>query len=63
MYGFGCMLVESRSFEVSSDYRVYMGSSPLASLLSWLLIHLNSCKLVGSVTARIPKSALDSEHG
>jgi hypothetical protein len=25
MYDLGCMLVESRSFEVSSDYRVYMG--------------------------------------
>jgi len=30
MYGLGCMLVELRSLEVSSDYRVYMGSSPLA---------------------------------
>jgi len=30
MYDLGCMLVESRSFEVLSDYRVYMGSSPLA---------------------------------
>jgi len=29
MYGLGCMLVESRPFEVSSDYRVYMGSSIL----------------------------------
>jgi len=51
MYGLGCMLVESRSFEVSSDYRVYMGSSPLARLLSWSLIHLNSYKLDGSVTS------------
>ena len=53
MYGLGCMLVESRSFEVSSDYQVYMGSSPLAWLLSWSLIHLNSYKLDGSVTAGI----------
>jgi len=30
MYDIGCMLLESRSIEVSSDYRVYMGSSPLA---------------------------------
>jgi len=30
MYGLGCMLVESRSSDVSSDYWVYMGSSPLA---------------------------------
>jgi len=30
MYDLGCMLVKLRSFEVSSDYRVYMGSSPLA---------------------------------
>jgi len=29
MYGLSCMLVESRSFEVLSDW-VYMGSSPLA---------------------------------
>jgi len=29
MYGFGCMLVKSRSFEVLSDYQVYLGSSPL----------------------------------
>jgi len=50
MYGLDCMLVESRSFEVSSDYRVYMGSSPLAWLLSWSLIHLKSYKLDGSVT-------------
>ena len=54
MYGLGCMLVESRSFEVSSDYRVYMGSSPLAWLLSWSLIHLNSYKLDGSVTFPAP---------
>jgi len=53
MYGLGCMLVESKSFEVSSDYRVYMGSSPLAWLLLWSLIHLNSYKLDGSVTADI----------
>jgi len=52
MYGLGCMLVESRSFEVLSDYWVYMGSSPLAWLLSWSLIHLNFYKLDGSVTAR-----------
>jgi len=30
MYDLGCMLVELRSFEVSSEYRVYMGSSPFA---------------------------------
>ena len=50
MYDLGCMLVESKSFEISSDYRVYMGSSPLAWLPPWLLIHLNSYKLDGSVT-------------
>jgi len=50
MYDLGCMLVESRSFDVSSYYRVYMGWSPLAWLLSWSLIHLNSYKLDGSVT-------------
>jgi hypothetical protein len=53
MYDLGCMLVESRSFEISSDYRVYMGSSPLAWLPPWSLIHLNSYKLDGSVTAGI----------
>jgi len=30
MYDLGSMLVESRSIEVSSNYRVYMGLSPLA---------------------------------
>jgi len=50
MFGLGCMLVELRSCEVSSDYRVYMGSCPLAWVLSWSLIHLNSYKLDGSVT-------------
>jgi hypothetical protein len=30
MYDLGCMLAESRTFELSSDYRFYMGSSPLA---------------------------------
>ena len=53
MYDLGCMLVESRSFEISSDYRVYMGSSPLALLLPWSRIHLNSYKLDGSVTLGI----------
>jgi len=53
MYDLGCMLVESRYFEVSSDYRIYMGSNPLARLLSSSLIHLNSYKLDGSVTAGI----------
>jgi len=53
MYYLGCLLVESRSFEASSDYQVYMGSCPLAWLLSWSLIHLNSYKLDGSVTAGI----------
>ena len=51
MYDLGCMLVESRSFEISSDYRIYMGSSPLARLPPWSLILLNSYKLDGSVTA------------
>jgi len=55
MYGLGCMLVESRSFEVSSDYRVYMGSSPLAWLRSWSLIHSSSYKLDGSVTEANPE--------
>jgi hypothetical protein len=50
MYGLGCMLVESRSLEVSSDYWVYMDSSPLAWLLSRSLIDLSSYNLDGSVT-------------
>ena len=45
MYGLGCMLVESRSFEILSDYRVYMSSSPLVWLLSWSLIHFHSCRV------------------
>jgi len=53
MYDLGCMVVESRSFEVFTEYRVYMGSSPLAQLLSWSLIYLNSYKLDGSVIAGI----------
>ena len=53
MYDLGCMLVELRSSEVSSDYRVYMGSSPLAWLLSWSLIYLNSYKLDDFVTVRV----------
>jgi len=57
MYGLGCMLVESRSVDVSSYYWVYMGSSPLAWLCLWSLIHLNSYKLDGSVTAQRPNVA------
>jgi len=62
MYYLGCMLVELRSLEISSDYRVYMGSSPLARLPPWSLIHLNSYKLDGSVT-RIIYCSIGEAHG
>jgi hypothetical protein len=50
MYDLGCMLVGLKSFMVSSDYRVYMGSSITVRSLWWLLLYLCSYKLDGSVT-------------
>jgi hypothetical protein len=50
MYDFGCVLVGLKSFVVSSDYRVYMGSSMTVWSLRWLLLYLCSYKLDGSVT-------------
>ena len=49
----GCMQVGLKSFVVSVDYRVYMGSSMTVWSLRWLLLYLCSYKLVGSVTAGI----------
>ena len=46
----GCMQVGLKSFVVSVDYRVYMGSSMTVWSLRWLLLYLCSYKLVGSVT-------------
>jgi hypothetical protein len=48
-----CMLVGLRSFMISLDYWVYMGSSITVWLLSWLLLYLCSYKLDGFVTASI----------
>ena len=48
-----CMQVGLKSFVVSVDYRVYMGSSMTVWSLRWLLLYLCSYKLVGSVTAGI----------
>ena len=53
MYDLGCMQVGLKSFVVSVDYRVYMGSSMTVWSLWWLLSYLCSYKLVGSVTAGI----------
>ena len=50
MYDLGCMRVGLKSFMVSVDYRVYMGSSMTVWSLRWLLSYLYSYKLVGSVT-------------
>ena len=49
-YGLGCMQVGLKSFAVSVDYWVYMGSSMIVRLLRWLLLYLCSYKLDGSVT-------------
>ena len=49
----GCMQVGLKSFVVSVDYRVYMGSSMMVWSLRWLFSYLCSYKLVGSVTAGI----------
>ena len=46
----GCMQVGLKSFVVSVDYRVYMGSSMTVWSLRWLLSYLCSYKLVGSIT-------------
>ena len=49
-YDLGCMQVGLKSFMVSVDYRVYMGSSMMVWSLRWLLLYLCSYKLVGSIT-------------
>ena len=41
-----CMLVWLRSFMISSDYRVYMGSSMIVWSLRWLLLYLCSYKFL-----------------
>ena len=53
MYDLSCMRVGLKSYVVSSDYRVYMGSSMMVWSPRWLLLYLCSYKLVGSVTAGI----------
>ena len=53
MYDLGCMQVGLKSFVVSVDYRVYMGSSMTVWSLPWLLLYLCSYKLVGSIIASI----------
>ena len=53
MYDLGCMRVGLKSFMVSADYRVYMGSSMTVSSLWWLFLYSCSYKLVGSVIAGI----------
>ena len=49
MYDLGCMQVGLKSFVVSVNYQVYMGSSMTVWSLKWLLLYLCSYKLVGSV--------------
>ena len=51
MYDLGCMRVGLKSFVVSVDYQVYMGSSMTVWSLRWLLSYLCSYKLVSSVIA------------
>ena len=46
----GCMQVGLKSFEISVDYRVYMGSSSRIWSFRRLFLYLCSYKLVGSVT-------------
>ena len=53
MYDLGCVQVGLKSFMVSVDYRVYMGSSMTVWSLWWSLSYLCSYKLVGSITAGI----------
>jgi hypothetical protein len=48
-----CMWVDLRSFMISLDYRIYIGSSMTVWLLQWLLLYLCSYKLDGSITASI----------
>ena len=49
-YNLGCMQVGLKSFVVSVDYRVYMGSSSRIWSFRRLFLYLCSYKLVGSVT-------------
>ena len=59
-YDLGCMQVSLKSFVVSVDYRVYMGSSVIVWSLQWLLSYLCSYKLVGSVIAdKVRKARID----
>ena len=46
----GCMQVGFKSFEISVDYRVYMGSSSRIWSFRRLFLYLCSYKFVGSVT-------------
>ena len=57
----GCMQVGLKSFEISVDYRVYMGSSSRICALRRLFLYLCSYKLVGSVTAGI-KARFNIKH-
>jgi hypothetical protein len=60
MYDLGCMLVGLKSFMVSSDYQVYMGSSMTIWSLWWLPLYLCSYKLDGSITPNeAPHPSLD----
>ena len=50
LYDLGLYVGCLRSFAISLDYRVYMGSSTTVWSLRWLLLYLCSYKLDGSVT-------------
>ena len=52
-YDLGCMQVGLKSFKISVDYQVYMGSSLRIWSFRRLFLYLCSYKLVGSVTAGI----------
>jgi hypothetical protein len=49
-YDLGLYVVGLKSFVISSDYQVYMGSSMTVWSQRWLLLYLCSYKLDGSVT-------------
>ena len=53
-YDLGCMQVGLKSFKISVDYQVYMGSSLRIWSFRRLFLYLCSYKLVGSVT--IPRT-------
>jgi len=50
LYDLGLYLGCLRSFKISSDYWVYMGSSMTVRSLRWLPLYLCSYKLIGSAT-------------